>query len=125
MSTPNQIKRLEERRHKLTLELVQTEQMIRGKFGVAYRRCGTPTCWCAEGKGHPVNRITWTEQAQSRTKAVAAEDIEWVRQRTEAYRHFRKQRQALRVLEHRINTALDAFEAKVVQKTNKLRKYLS
>lgn len=108
----------------MILELVQTEQMIRGKFGVAYRRCGTPTCWCAQGQGHPINRITWTEQAQSRTKAIPAEDIEWIKQRTETYRRFRKSRQALRALENKINAALDAFEAKTVYRTNKRRKYL-
>ena len=122
---PNHIKKLEAQRHAVILELVQIDQMIRGKFGVAYRRCGTSTCWCARGKGHPVNRITWTEQARSRTKAIPAEDIEWIKQRTEAYRRFRKRRQALRVLEDKINAALDAFEAKTVQRTNKQRKYLS
>jgi len=124
VSTPHHIKQLEQQRQTLLTELLQTEQMIRGKFGVAYRRCGTPTCWCAQGEGHPVNRITWTEQAQSRTKAIPAEDIEWIKQRTETYRRFRKHRQALRVLERKINAALDAFEARTVQRTRRQRKYL-
>ncbi len=124
MSTPHHIKKLEQQRQTLVEELVQVEQMIRGKFGVAYRRCGTPTCWCAQGEGHPVNRITWTEHAQSRTRSIPAEDIAWIKQRTETYQRFRKQRQALRVLERKLNAAFDAFEAKTVQRTRRQRKYL-
>lgn len=124
MSTPQRIRKLEAQRQRLIEELLQVEQMLRGKFGVAYRRCGTPTCWCANSKGHPVNRITWTEQSVSRTKAIREEDIAWVKERTETYRRFRKNRQALRVIERQINAELDAVEEKVVHRTRKRRAYL-
>jgi hypothetical protein len=124
MSTPKQIEKLETRRQRLIEELLQVKQMLRGKFGVAYRRCGTPTCWCADSQGHPVNRITWTEQSVSRTKAIRKEDISWVKERTETYKRFRKNRQALRVIEQQINAALDAVEEKVVKRTRKCRTYL-
>ena len=125
MSTPNRIRKLETQRQRLIEELLQVEQMLRGKFSVAYRKCGTPTCWCATSlQGHPVNRITWTEHSISRTKAIREEDIAWVKERTETYRRFRKNRQALRVIERQINTALDAVEEKAVQRTRKRRTYL-
>jgi hypothetical protein len=126
MSTPQRIKTLEAQRQRLIDELLRVEQMLRGKFGVAYRRCGTPTCWCADShsQGHPMNRITWTEQSVSRTKAIREEDIAWVKERTKTYKRFRKNRQALRVLERKINAALDAVEEKTVQRTRKLRSYL-
>ena len=124
MSTPNHIRKLETQRQRLIEELLQVEQMLRGKFSVAYRKCGTPTCWCASSQGHPVNRITWTEQSVSRTKAIREEDIAWVKERTETYRRFRKNRQALRVIERQINAALDAVEEKTVQRTRKRRAYL-
>jgi len=124
MSTPKQIEKLEARRQRLIEELLQVKQMLRGKFGVAYRRCGTPTCWCADSQGHPVNRITWTEQSVSRTKAIRKEDISWVKERTETYKRFRKNRQALRVIEQQINAALDAVEEKAVKRTRKCRTYL-
>lgn len=124
MSTPKHIEKLEARRQRLIEELLQVKQMLRGKFGVAYRRCGTPTCWCANSTGHPVNRITWTEQSVSRTKAIRKEDIAWVKERTETYKRFRKNRQALRAIDQQINVALDAVEEKVVQRTRKYRTYL-
>ena len=125
MSTPNRIRKLETQRQRLIEDLLQVEQMLRGKFSVAYRKCGTPTCWCAtSSQGHPVNRITWTEHSISRTKAIREEDIAWVKERTETYRRFRKNRQALRVIERQINTALDAVEEKAVQRTRKRRTYL-
>jgi hypothetical protein len=124
VSTPNHIRKLEQRRQALIEKLLECELMLRGKFGVAYRRCGTPTCWCAKGEGHPNTRITWTENATSRTKSIPAEDIEWAKQHTETYRRFRKNRQALRELERKLNAALDAMEEKRVQKTRKQRKYL-
>ena len=123
VSTPNQIRKLEQRRQALIEELLEAEQMLRGKFGIAYRRCGTPTCWCATGKGHPNTRITWTENAVSRTKSIPAQDIEWAKQHTQTYRHFKKKRQALRELERKLNAALDAMEEKRVQKTRKQRDY--
>jgi hypothetical protein len=124
MSTPQRIRKLEAQRQRLINELLQVEQMLRGKFGVAYRRCGTSTCWCADSQGHPVNRITWTEQSVSRTKAIREEDIAWVKERTETYKRFRKNRQALRALELQINAALDAMEEKAVLRTRKHRAYL-
>ena len=124
MSTLNHIRKLEIQRQQLIEELLQVEQMLRGKFGVAYRKCGTPTCWCTNSQGHPVNRITYTEQSVSRTKSVRQEDIAWVKERTETYRRFRKNRQALRTIERRINAALDAVEEKAVQRTRKRRTYL-
>ena len=71
-----------------------------------------------------MNRITWTEQSVSRTKAIRKEDIAWVKERTETYKRFRKNRQALRAIDQQINVALDAVEEKVVQRTRKYRTYL-
>lgn len=125
MTTMQRIKTLEERRQRIMEELLQLEQMLRGSFGVAYRRCGTPTCWCADSDGHPVNRITWTEHSVSRTKAIREEDIAWVKERTDNYRRFRNNRKALRELDRQINSALDAVEEKSVKRTRKRRAYLS
>jgi len=124
MTTVQRIKTLEERRQQLIEELLQVEQMLRGSFGVAYRRCGTPTCWCADSYGHPINRITWSEKSVSKTKSIREEDIVWVKEQTDAYRRFRKNRKALREVERKINSALDAVEEKTVKRTRKRRAYL-
>lgn len=125
MSTPNTLRKLEEQHRKLIERLLDTQTMIRGSFGIAYRRCGNPNCWCAaEGAaGHPMNRITWSENGSSRTKTISKQDVDWAREMAEHYKRFRKNRQALRALERKINLALDKYEAKVIDKTERKRGY--
>ncbi len=124
MSRKTQIKKLERQRQTLMQDLLHTKQMIRGSFGTVTRKCGKPNCWCVEGTGHPVKRITWTEKAHSRTKAIPAEDASWIETMTGNYRRFRKNRQALRALERKINTAVDELEAKIVAATKRQKEYL-
>jgi len=124
MSSKTQIKKLEQQRQTLMQDLLHTQQMIRGSFGTVTRKCGKPNCWCVEGAGHPVKRITWTEKAHSRTKAIPAEDASWIETMTDNYRRFRKNRQALRTLERKINTAVNELEAKIVAATKRQKEYL-
>ncbi len=124
MSSTTQIKKLERQRQTLIQDLLHTKQMIRGSFGTATRKCGKPNCWCAEGSGHPVKRITWTEKARSRTKAIPVADATWIKTMTDNYRRFRKNRQALRTLERKINTVVDELEAKIVEVTKRQKEYL-
>ncbi len=124
MSSKTQIKKLERQRQTLIQDLLHTKQMIRGSFGTVTRKCGKPNCWCVKGAGHPVKRITWTERAYSRTKAIPAEDASWIETMTDNYRRFRKNRQALRTLERKINTVVDELEAKIVAATKRQKEYL-
>lgn len=123
MSSTTQIKKLERQRQTLIQDLLHTKQMIRGSFGTVTRKCGKPNCWCVEGNGHPVKRITWTEKARSRTQAIPTADAIWIETMTDNYRRFRKNRQALRALERKINTAVDALEAKIVEVTKRQKEY--
>ena len=125
MSTPSKIEKLERRRSRLIGELLKTQAMIRGSFGTVHRKCGASNCWCAQAGGHPVDRINYSEQGRSRTKAVKSEDVSWAREMTESYKRFRKNRQALRSLEKQINQAIDDLEAKVVDKTARQRDYVT
>lgn len=64
-----------------------------------------------------MNRISFTDNGKSRTKVVSAEDAEWARQMSESYQRFRKDRQALRELEKKINAAINQFETKIIERT--------
>ena len=125
MSTPNKIKQLELRRVRLIGELLKTQAMIRGSFGTVHRKCGASNCWCAQGSGHPVDRINYSDNGRSRTKAVKPEDVSWAKEMTENYKRFRKNRQALRAVEKKINQAIDDLETKVVDKTARQRNYVT
>lgn len=115
--------KLEQRRRELIMQLLSNESMIRGSFGRVHRKCGRSNCWCVEGKGHPIDRINFSDGGRSRTKAIPEADIEWAKQVTANYKRFRKARQSLREIEQKINTALDQFEAKQIAKTARKRNY--
>jgi len=70
-----------------------------------------------------MNRISYTDQGKSRTKTVQHKDIEWAKQMTQTYKRFRKDRQALRELEKKINTAIDQLETKTITRTSAKRGY--
>ena len=119
------IKKLELERDNLMRDLIKTDQMIRGTYGVNHRRCGTSTCWCSSAKkGHPHNRITWSENAKSYTKVIPKEEIEWIKIVTENYKCFRNSRKRLREINEEIRSLLTELENQIIEKTKKRRKYL-
>jgi len=124
MSTPKKIEQLVQRRERVIGELIATQAMIRGSFGTVHRKCGASNCWCAQGGGHPVDRINYSEEGRSRTKAIKPEDIKWAKQMTENYKRFRKNRQKLRMLDKQINQAMESLEGKIVAKTSRQRNYV-
>jgi len=70
-----------------------------------------------------MNRITWSENGSLRSRTVSEHDVDWVREMAAHYKQFRKNRQALRTLERRINLVLDKYQAKVIQKTARKHGY--
>lgn len=62
-------------------------RMIRGSVVVQRRRCGTPTCRCADGKQlHESTVLSYSEQGRNRTVMLAREEIEKVRAAVARYR---------------------------------------
>ncbi len=107
-------------------DLLEMEQMIRGKFVIGYRRCGTRTCWCASAEiGHPQNRIVWGENAKNFTKAIPKKEIPWIKIMTTNYKSFRTARKRIRDINEEVRILLNELEAQIVTKTRKRRKYLT
>ena len=106
--------------------MINVSHMIGGSFSIIYRRCGKPNCWCSnkEKQGHPLMRITFTEQRKSKTKAIPSNDEEWIKEMTDNYRYFRKNFQKLRQCENDLNELLNQFEQEVKTKTKGFRDYL-
>jgi hypothetical protein len=62
-------------------------RMIRGSVVVQRRRCGTPTCRCADGNElHESTVLSYSDQGRNKTVMLAAEDIEKVRAAVARYR---------------------------------------
>ena len=124
MSTFKKLKKIEKQRSLLLSNLQRIEHMIRGTYVETHRKCGKPTCWCAnESKGHPSYQISWTKDAKSRSKAIPREDIAWIKEMTENYRKWRTIRSNIRKLEEELRNLIDKLEYDIIKKTEKLRKY--
>ena len=62
-------------------------RMIRGSVVVQRRRCGTPTCRCADGEQlHESTVLSYSHQGRNRTVMLAPEEIEKVRAAVGRYR---------------------------------------
>ena len=125
MSSIKKLRNLEKQRSLALIELQGIGHMIRGTYGVAYRRCGKLNCWCSnkDSKGHPSHRISWTKNGKSATKSIPKEDIAWIKEMTGNYKRWRGLRTKLRKLEQEFKNMLDQFEDEVIKKTEIVRKY--
>jgi hypothetical protein len=105
--------------------LSEDTPMLPGCFGAVSVKCGKDYCWCATSdKGHLYYRITWTENGKSRTKLIPDDDIPWIKEVTQNYRHFRKMRRELKGLQLKLKIDFDKWERRLIRKTRRLRTYL-
>lgn len=111
---------------RLVSEMINVSQMVGASFGITYRKCGKANCRCnsEENKGHPLLRITFTENKKSQTRAIPKKDEKWIKEMTDNYRNFRQNFQQLRICENKLNDLLNQFEKNTKEKTKVLRNYL-
>jgi len=122
----NSIKKVSQQIDQIANEMINISHMIGGSFGLAYRRCGKANCWCSnkDKPGHPIMRITFTEQRKSKSKTIPSKDKEWIKEMTDNYRYFRQYFQKLRQCENKLNELLNQYEQEVKIETKCLREYL-
>jgi hypothetical protein len=91
MANENSVKSLSERRETILKEMLELFPMVPGAFKEVFRKCGKPTCWCAnQVRGHSLRRITWSENGQAQSKAVSDNELDWFIIATENYRKFQQ-----------------------------------
>ncbi len=82
---------LEQQRAQLYERLAATGDLRPGSINATYRRCGKPNCACAR-PGHPGHgpRWLWTRSSggKTRTRQVAAAELEKVRAELANYKQF-------------------------------------
>jgi hypothetical protein len=82
---------LERQRTELYARLAGTGDCRPGSVNETWRRCGKPNCACAQ-PGHPGHgpRYLWTRSAggRTRTRQLAAAELDKVRRELENYRQF-------------------------------------
>jgi len=82
---------LEQRRAELYAQLAETGDFRPGSVNETWRRCGKPNCACAQ-PGNPGHgpRYLWTRSAEGRTRTrqLAADELDKVRREVAAYKQF-------------------------------------
>ena len=123
---PTDIKTLISRVGFIVEKMLALSGMVRGSFGKTYRRCGKPTCWCADlkKKGHPCTRLVWTDETGAKTRSVQKDDIQTVAEAVGQYREFKQMRRQLRVEEEKLEELLNDFEGETIKNSRSKLGYL-
>ena len=61
-----------------------------GSLALTHRRCGKPSCHCADGQGHPLWSLTFMVQGKKRVEHIPLPWVEQVRQRVQQSRRFQE-----------------------------------
>lgn len=79
------------RRLRLLLTRFRVPQnALPGSLSLSHRRCGKPSCHCADGEGHPLWTLTFMADGKKRVETIPAQWLDAVRVRVEAGRHFKE-----------------------------------
>ena len=66
--------------------------LVRGTVYTLRRKCSKPSCRCAQGERHASVVLTANIKGKTQLWTIAQDRVEELRERTEAYRQFRKAR---------------------------------
>ena len=70
--------RLRQRKFQLLRTLKIPPEALPGSLALTYRRCGKPTCRCAQGEGHPSWSLTFMVGGEKRVEHIPTEWVEEV-----------------------------------------------
>lgn len=106
---------LRRRKRQIASHLAVPPDALPGSLALTHRRCGKPSCHCADGQGHPVWSLTFMVQGKKPVENIPQPWVEAVRQRVDQGRQFKDSLAELFVL----NAELLVLERK--QQPNKNR----
>jgi hypothetical protein len=86
-----QAARLRQRKFELLRRFAIPADLLPGSLSLTHRRCGQPTCHCAQDKkGHPVWSLTFRAGGKKRVEHIPNEWVEEVQRLVEAGREFKE-----------------------------------
>ncbi len=80
--------RLRQRKFELIRRFHLPEDLLPGSLSLTHRRCGKPTCHCAQQQGHPIWFLTFMAGGKKRVERIPAAWAEQVQRRVQAGRQF-------------------------------------
>ena len=81
--------RLRQRKHAVLGRFQIPRDALPGSLALTHRRCGTPTCHCAKGEGHPLWSLTFMVDGKKRVERIPDEWVEQIRPLVEQGREFK------------------------------------
>jgi hypothetical protein len=94
-----------------TLEVVfERSALIKGNVYELARKCGKPTCACAEGQLHRSMVLSWSHQGKTRLMAIPPEKLDRLRAGSEQYLRYRRARARVTEILKQILRLLDQIE---------------
>jgi len=87
--TGPQAARLRQRKHARLAQLALPPDALPGSLALTHRRCGKPTCHCAQGAGHPLWSLTFMVDGTKRVEWIPATWVADVQRRVAAGRAFK------------------------------------
>jgi hypothetical protein len=82
--------RLRQRKRRLVSRLKPPPDALPGSLALTHRRCGKPSCHCADGQGHPLWSLTFMVQGKKRVEHIPQPWVDAVRQRVDHGREFKE-----------------------------------
>lgn len=113
MSSPKTLQALQKRRQALLREILRPDPLVVGTVCTVLRRCGTPTCHCAQTPGHRQTLLLYGEGGRRTSRFIRQQDESRVRR---AWRRYRRCKEALRELR-----ALNLRELELLRERIRLR----
>jgi hypothetical protein len=86
----NAAARLRQRKYAVLSRFQIPADALPGSLAQTHRRCGKPTCHCADGEGHPVWSLTFMAGGKKRVERVPDEWVEQIRPLVEEGREFKQ-----------------------------------
>jgi hypothetical protein len=82
--------RLRRRARQLMTRFRLPDDALPGSLALSHRRCGKPSCHCADGEGHPLWTLTFMSAGNKRVESIPADWLDAIRPRVVAGRHFKE-----------------------------------
>jgi hypothetical protein len=81
--------RLRQRKYNLLRRFQIPPNALPGSLALTHRRCGKPTCHCAQGEGHPLWLLTFMADGKQRVEWIPPRWVEELRPLVEQGREFK------------------------------------
>ncbi len=82
--------RLRQRKRQLASRLDLPPDALPGSLALTHRRCGKPSCHCADGVSHPLWSLTFMAQGKKRVEHIPQQWVDSIRQRVDLGRKFKE-----------------------------------